>query len=271
MASLKQNDSGYASMHSASLKRNDSGYTSMHSGSLKRNDSGYTSMHSSDLDEDDRSISVAQDGKPQEAVDPNSVRLEFSNYAQVEVKRVGAKGSKRYEFEYWGVGYAWKRVVRKDSGFKQVAFHLTKTGGDRTLAVIEPLDLDGQEAKEERLSGGWIPPCEMQITDDKIIRSGKDVADSVVAAGLVALVDDSIRRHFHSEETKQLIVPVPRMNMGVEYIGPKRLINEMFNRKDSSPSQQSRPSSSSGPSAASVSAVGRRRPGSSRQSSREYR
>lgn len=39
---------------------------------------------------------------------------------------------------------------------------------------------------------------------------------------------------------------IPKLQMGVEYIGPKRLINEMFKREGSG--QNSRQSSSSRPS-----------------------
>lgn len=53
----------------------------------------------------------------------------------------------------------------------------------------------------------------------------------VVAAGLIALVDDSIKARFHSKHSKQIMIP--KLQMGVEYIGPKRLINEMFNRDPS--------------------------------------
>lgn len=69
----------------------------------------------------------------------------------------------------------------------------------------------------------------------------------VVSSGLMALVDDSIRARFHSKASQQMFIP----KFGVEYIGPKRLINEMFKRDGSSrPStsrtQSSRPSSSGG-------------------------
>ena len=233
-------------LHSMRPKPEQRSSTSPTVASLKRNDSGYGSMHSVD-DEEERPKTAGDGGKPQEQSPTNTIKLEFSNYAQVDVKRTGVKGSKRHEFEYWGVNYAWKRVSRKDRGFKETSYHLTKAGSDRVLAYIMPARLTSQQADEERNKGGWIPPCSMQIADEQIIRSQKDVSDVVIASGLMALVDDSIQSHFHSKESKQLLVPVPKLHMGVEYVGPKRLINEAFNRKGSSPIQ-SRPSSSYRPS-----------------------
>lgn len=67
-----------------------------------------------------------------------------------------------------------------------------------------------------------------------------------MATGLTALVDDCIKRKFHKKKTVQLVLPVPMakspMKMKMEYVGPKRLIDEVFNRRPSlsrSPSAQS--------------------------------
>ena len=237
---------------------------------LKRNDSGYGSMHSVDFDHDDRPLSAGNDDTSQEQPPSNNIKLEFSNYAQVDVKRTGVKASKRYEFEYWGIHYAWKRVSRKDGSGRETSYHLTKTGSDQVLAYIKPVPLTSRQTEEERNKGGWIPPCSMWIADERIIRSQKDVSDVILACGLMALVDDSIRTHFHSPDSKQLLIPVPKLSMGVEYVGPKRLINEMFNRKDMSSTSQSRPSSSSKPSPTAAGNAGTRRPaGSARQPSYE--
>ncbi|KAI5366106.1 hypothetical protein Slin14017_G037460 [Septoria linicola] len=199
---------------------------------LKRNDSGYGSVGSSiDVDRDDRASSASATPRQQSVVTPNSIKLEFSNYAQVEIKRTGMKGGKRYEFEYWGVSYAWKRTVRKEGDVSTTSYQLTKAGsGDRALAHIISSALTPGQAEEERSLGGWIPPCSMWLADDSIIRAQKDVADVVVATGLLSLVDDCIRTHF---STKQRL----------EYVGPKRLLSEVF-RRDAS-SQHSRQSSQS--------------------------
>jgi hypothetical protein len=49
----------------------------------------------------------------------------------------------------------------------------------------------------------------------------------------MTLVDDCIKRRFHSKQSTQMHIPLIRtasMKMNMEYIGPKRLIDEMFNR-----------------------------------------
>jgi hypothetical protein len=49
----------------------------------------------------------------------------------------------------------------------------------------------------------------------------------------MALVDDCIKRRFHSKQSTQLHIPMIRsasFKMNMEYIGPKRLIDEMFSR-----------------------------------------
>jgi hypothetical protein len=56
-----------------------------------------------------------------------------------------------------------------------------------------------------------------------------------MATGLMALVDDCIKRRFHSKQSTYMHIPLlrnPSFKMAnLEYIGPKRLIDEMFNRK----------------------------------------
>lgn len=212
--------------------------------SLKRNDSGYGSMHSGDFDEDDDEdlTPIPDESKTQHHM-THTMKLEFSNYAQLDVTRVGAKASKRYEFNYWGVSYSWKRIIqRRHDGTQQVSFHLVRAGSEEVLAYIIPISLSPSEAREEEAKGGWIAPCTMWIADERIVRSQKDVSDVVVSAGLMALVDNTIRDRFHSKQEKPSILPK------VEYVGPKRLINEMFrpNHRSQSYKSDSRPSTSHG-------------------------
>lgn len=79
----------------------------------------------------------------------------------------------------------------------------------------------------------------------------------IVSAGLIALVDNTIRDRFHSKTAKQMLLPK------VEYIGPKRFINEMF-RRDSNGSEksQSRPPTRSRPSTSHGSSSTTSRPNS---------
>ena len=55
----------------------------------------------------------------------------------------------------------------------------------------------------------------------------------VVATGLMALVDDCIKRKFHNKQNTQMHIPLIRnasFKLNMEYVGPKRLIDEVFNR-----------------------------------------
>lgn len=117
---------------------------------------------------------------------------------------------------------------------KEVSYHLVRRNNHHVVARIFPEPLSEAEAKTEQEKGGWIPPCSMRITDQKILtkRLG-DLADVFVATGLIALVDDSIRRHFHHGETKQLVIPLPKFagrRPNKAYIGPEQLVDETFRR-----------------------------------------
>jgi hypothetical protein len=49
-------------------------------------------------------------------------------------------------------------------------------------------------------------------------------------------VDDCIKRRFHSKQSTQLHIPLIRsasFKMNMEYIGPRRLIDEVFHRNNS--------------------------------------
>jgi len=214
--------------------------------SLKRNDSGYGSISSVDFDKDERPRSAGHDLKPPPPPSTDTIKLEFSNYAQLDVKRAGGKANRRYEFEYWGASYAWKRVVRKGGECREASYHLIKGGNDKALAYITPAPLTSAQLQEEHDKGGWIPPSSMWIADESLVRGQKDVADVVIATGLIALVDDSIRARFRVKRTRQLLIPLQKSQIGVEYVGPKRLINGMFRRDSTSGHHTSRPSSSSG-------------------------
>ena len=69
----------------------------------------------------------------------------------------------------------------------------------------------------------------------------------IMATGLTALVDDCIKRRFHKKKTVQLVLPMPMiknpMKMNLEYVGPKRLIDEVFNRRPTLSRSQSTQSS----------------------------
>ncbi|KAI9720267.1 MAG: hypothetical protein M1812_003085 [Candelaria pacifica] len=143
--------------------------------SLKRHDSGYDSMLGTD--EDESAPKSSRKHAPEKTVPSNTIKVEFSNYAHVEVKRRGAKSSKRYDFEYWGIQYAWKRTVRKDGRFKEVSYHLVDGDQGKAIAHIVPEPLTTAQAHEEFAKGGWVPPCSMWISDERIISGLTDVAE----------------------------------------------------------------------------------------------
>jgi hypothetical protein len=167
---------------------------------------------------------ASREAKP--TVATNTIRLEFSNYALVEIHASGTKSSKRYDFEYWGSQYYWRRQVRRDGSFKAVSYHLIDVTSDGPIAHIIPEPLTPRQAIEEEYKGGWVPPCSLFIADQKAFST--DLADVIVATGLMALVDDCIMRRWHSKGSMVLNIPTEN---AADYITPKRLIDEIFNRR----------------------------------------
>ena len=104
----------------------------------------------------------------------NTIKLEFSNYAHVDIKRRGAGSNKRYEFAYWGAAYRWQRVSIQRGKIEEVSYHLLRGGtehDDMPLAHIVPVPLTANEAFDEDDKGGWIPPCSLwmsRILDDDL-------------------------------------------------------------------------------------------------------
>lgn len=142
---------------------------------LKRNDSGYGSLCGDELDEE----SFREPPKSTSSIPlpSNTVHLEFSNYAHVDIARRGIKSSKRYEFEYWGTQYAWKRLVSRTGSFKETSYHLVDMESSRPIAHIVPSPMTKAEAQEEESMGGWVPPCSMWISDERITQGLTDVAE----------------------------------------------------------------------------------------------
>lgn len=181
---------------------------------LKRHDSGYDSMHSdNEADEAVERPSSSQSNKAPAANASDVLALEFSNYAHLDLRRKGFKTDKRYDFDYWGASYSWKKTTQRlGKDTKEVSYHLIRRSDSHVVARIFPEPLSESEATMETEKGGWIPPCSMRITDQKVMSKGqKDLADVFVATGIIALVDDCIRRHFQRNETRQLIIPLSKL------------------------------------------------------------
>ncbi|KAL2836508.1 hypothetical protein BJY01DRAFT_55192 [Aspergillus pseudoustus] len=170
-------------------------------------------------------------GNDQQAALSDSIMLEFSNYAHIELKCRGAGMTKRYDYEYWATKYQWRRESRKDGDLREVSYHLVNTRTSKQVAHIVPEILTPMEAIEEESKGGWIPPSSMWISDPSAFQNMNDIADVIVATGLMVLVDDCIRRRWHRSGPAQFILPMRSSFLkGMDRLGPKRLIDEVFHR-----------------------------------------
>lgn len=146
---------------------------------LKRSDSGYESIRNAvKEDDDDSRPKTAGYSRGRALMPTNTVKLEYSNYAHIDVKRRGAKGNKKYAFEYWGHDYSWKRMVDKSLDHESVSYYLVRADNEKEpLAHISPLRLTRDQAHAEAAMGGWIPPCYMRITDEEILASTSDISE----------------------------------------------------------------------------------------------
>ncbi|KAF4122992.1 hypothetical protein GMORB2_6540 [Geosmithia morbida] len=129
-------------------------------------------------------------------VPTDSIKLEFSNYARIDMTRNrGRHSSIRYDFDWWDHSYSWKRVY--DPNLGTTSFHLGRDGrGQTPVAHITPEVRSPNQVEEDEWAGGWIPPCHMWISDERLLEEN-DVADIIIATGLIALVDDCIKDRWH--------------------------------------------------------------------------
>lgn len=137
---------------------------------IKRQDSGYESIQG--MEDDSPKLSASSIPIP-----TNTTLLEFSNYAHVELKRRGTKSSKRYEFNYWGQSYTWRRTVTKCGSHKETSYHLFSSASSVPVAHIVPDQLSAYEKEDEEKKGGWIPPSSIWISDPRILSSTTDIAE----------------------------------------------------------------------------------------------
>ncbi|KAI0387624.1 hypothetical protein F5Y04DRAFT_274479 [Hypomontagnella monticulosa] len=161
----------------------------------------------------------------------NTIKLEFSNYARVDVVRRGNRNSKRYEFEWWGHTYSWKRVVDKLTD--SVSFHLLRDGHHTPVAHIVPEIRSPNQVYADEKAGGWVPPCHMWISDANLIDAVTDVADVIVASGLMALVDDCIKERWQTKKIHRIGIPLMSRSLDVEVVSPKAFVQHMFTRRNS--------------------------------------
>lgn len=160
-------------------------------------DSGYASEE--DEDEDDRAtqeiLKIITSPKEDIISTPtDSIRLDFSNYAQVILERKKTALSREYAFDYWGHNYKWKREKHHDNGEVVYSYELFREGTRKRVAVIMPDALSAEEQQWEAKQGGWIPACSMRLLQTDV---SDHLGDVIVATGLITLTDDCMRRHFH--------------------------------------------------------------------------
>jgi hypothetical protein len=145
--------------------------------SFKRTDSGHASMHEDEEDSDGGFHIPKSSSATNLTLRTNTIQLEFSNYAHVDLKSRGLSASKHYDFEYWGTQYAWRRTVNKAGMSREVSYHLYNQKTNIAVAHIVPEPMTLAEAEIESAKGGWVPSCSMWISDDKIIAGLTDVAE----------------------------------------------------------------------------------------------
>lgn len=143
-----------------------------------RQDSGYCSDPGVEDEEEanDEPAPATSGLKP-----TNSCVLEFSNYAHVNIARKGQKQGKKYDFEYWGKSYSWKRAIKHEGlPDEQVSFTLLNTATAKTVATITPDALTPEMAAEQYANGSFVPPCTMKLipsTADPIAADRGDIAE----------------------------------------------------------------------------------------------
>jgi len=144
---------------------------------LNRQDSGYSSSGFDEEEEEEEQKSSSETTQ-----NTNICTLEFSNYAHVDLTRRGGKVSKKYDFEYWGKSYSWKRVkqVGPHAGAEEISYQLANNSTGNIVAYIVPDPLSAAQAQAEEAKGGLVPPCSFWFRDssqDPIISCLADVAE----------------------------------------------------------------------------------------------
>lgn len=148
----------------------------------------------SDEDEDDfmeklRYFHIANEIKA--TIPTDSIRLEFSNYAQVLLDPVYHGERKQYNFEYWGEQYTWRKRSLRDGDEIVNSFELLNLETQQKVCSIVPDALSAEEMEFEAAQGAWVPACSMRLLQKTI---SDDLGDVVVTTGLIALTDDCIPR-----------------------------------------------------------------------------
>jgi hypothetical protein len=195
---------------------------------------GQEEGHDSDeeIEQELRNFTLNSDIKA--TIPTNIIRLEFSNYAQVEVHRRRQGHVKQWDFEYWGEPYSWKRELSFDDGQPLYSYELINVRTGDCNAYVMPDKLDDKQLALEEMQGGWVPPSSMRLTEKNI---SEDLGDVIVATGLIILADDCIKRRWHSTRSGRVHIP---HQSAPDFIDPARVVDEVFPRKTPKVHQRTR-------------------------------
>ncbi|KAJ5929620.1 hypothetical protein N7454_006570 [Penicillium verhagenii] len=159
----------------ASFRPGSSGQPAPCAGDLKRQNSGFGEKgHSRSTSDEGGEGSTTSEKGPALG---DTILMEFSNYAHVELRRRGPGSAKRYEYEYWSTKYQWRREFRKEGDLREVVYYLVDTRTSKTIAHMVPEILTPVEAVEEESKGGWVPPCSLWISDTSVYEKMPDIAE----------------------------------------------------------------------------------------------
>lgn len=176
-----------------------------------------------DLEHDLRNFALSSAVKA--TIPTKIIRLEFANYAQVEVHRRRQGHIKQWDFEYWGEPYSWTRELSFEDGEPLYSYELINIRTSTCVAYVMPDKLDDRQEALEEMQGGWIPPSSMRLTGGTI---SEDLGDVIVATGLIVLADDCIKRRWHHSQSGRIHVPRPG---APDYVDPARIVDAVFPRK----------------------------------------
>ena len=188
----------------------------------RRQDSGYESDDAEDLERELRDFTLGSEVKAD--IPTNVIRLEFSNYSQVEVHRHRSEHGKQWDFDYWGDPYSWKRELKVDSDESIYTYDLINMRTGEEVAHILPDKLERHQARMEEEQGSWIPPSSMRIKDKTL---SCDLADVVISTGLIVLTDDCIKRRWHSSDSARLHAPLAGAD---DYLASEEIVDRVFPR-----------------------------------------
>lgn len=188
----------------------------------RRQDSGYESDDAEELEDELRNFTLTAEVAA--TIPTNIIRLEYSNYAQVELHRHRQGHAKQWDFSYWAEPYSWRRELSYDEDEAVYSYELISLRTGDCIAYVMPDKLDDRQKATEQEQGAWLPPSSMRLTDRTI---SEDLADVIVSTGLTVVADDCIKRRWHN--SKSIRVHVPEAS-SAEYQQADDIVETVFPR-----------------------------------------